>query len=129
MTTDTEAEALSSADLDALTQAVEQYCAVGLWQRQTVDALSARGDGWERVAKYCAYHMQMENLRLPPWQPAPCGIGPGNMDFALKETDPQRGYRAAALLRQRMERCGVSRWHPDPARACEAAEAELSSET
>jgi hypothetical protein len=39
--------------------------------------------------------------------------------------DPeQRGYRAAALLRRRMERCGVSRWHPDPIAACEAAEAK-----
>jgi hypothetical protein len=46
------------------------------------------------------------------------------MAAALNNTDEQSGYRAAALLRQRMERCGVSRWHPDPVAACEAAEAE-----
>jgi ParB-like chromosome segregation protein Spo0J len=48
----------------------------------------------------------------------------GDMAAALNNTDEQSGYRAAALLRQRMERCGVSRWHPDPVAACEAAEAE-----
>jgi hypothetical protein len=46
------------------------------------------------------------------------------MAAALNDPDEQRGYRAAALLRQRMERCGVSRWHPNPIAACEAAEAK-----
>jgi hypothetical protein len=68
--------------------------------------------------------MQVENLRLPPWQPAPCGIGENNMASALAEQDPQRGYRAAAQLWQRMQRCGVSRWHLDPVRECERVEAK-----
>jgi hypothetical protein len=45
--------------------------------------------------------------------PPPCDIG--SIDAALAATDdePRRGYHAAALLQQRMQRCGVSRWHPD----------------
>jgi hypothetical protein len=64
------------------------------------------------------------NLHLPPWQPPPCNIDPHNMASALAESDPQRGYRAAALLRQRMLRCGVSGWAADPVAACETAEAK-----
>jgi len=44
------------------------------------------------------------------------------MASALADPDEQRGWRSAALLRQRMERCGVSKYHPDPVAACEAAE-------
>jgi hypothetical protein len=65
--------------------------------------------------------MQMENLGLPPWQPLPCRV---HVASGLKETDPQRGYRSAALLRQRMERLGISKWHPDPARECERVDAD-----
>ena len=32
--------------------------------------------------------------------------------------------REIAELALRMQRCGVSRWHPNPVAACEAAEAE-----
>jgi hypothetical protein len=41
--------------------------------------------------------------------------------------DEQRGYRAAALLLQRMERCGVSRWHPDPLAAIAKAEQDRTA--
>jgi hypothetical protein len=68
------------------------------------------------LRKLCA----KSQLALPPWQPPPCNIG--NMAAALNDPDEQRGYRAAALLRQRMERCGVSRWHPDPLQAIAEAE-------
>jgi hypothetical protein len=77
---------------------------------------------WEDVARFCARCAQDRALHLPPWQPPPCNIG--NMAAALDDPDEQRGYRTAALLRQRIERCGVSRWHPDPIAACEAAEAK-----
>ena len=46
------------------------------------------------------------------------------MEAALADTDEVTGYRAGALLRQRMERLGISKWHPDPVAAYEAAEAE-----
>ena len=121
--TDTGAEALPPADKAALERAIELYRAGSPTQRKTIDVLFARGDSWENIARYAAFHMQVTNLHLPPWQPAPCDIGNRNMAAVLTETDEQRGYRAAALLRARMERCGVSRWHPSPVAACEAAEA------
>jgi hypothetical protein len=89
-------------------------------RRQVDDFLSSRE--WLDVATFCAASAQERALRLPPWQPPPCDIG--NIAAALKDQDETRGYRAGALLLQRMERCGVSRWHPDPVAACEAAEAE-----
>jgi hypothetical protein len=124
MTTDADAEAeeLSPTDRAALELAIERYRAGSRWQRETVDALFARGDSWEEVADYCAFHCQCERLGLPPWQPPPCRV---HVASALKIEDPVRGYRAAALLRQRMERCGVSKWHPDPARECDRVEAEV----
>ena len=115
---------MNQIDKAALERAIELYRAGSRTQRQRIDAQLAKGDDWEDVATYCAFHMQMENLRLPPWQPPPCNIGNNNMASALNEQDPQRGYRSAALLRQRMQRCNVSRWHPDPARECERVEAE-----
>jgi hypothetical protein len=33
-----------------------------------------------------------------------------------------------AELALRMRRCGVSRWHPDPARECERVEAERADQ-
>jgi hypothetical protein len=116
-----------AADKAALEQALETYCAASATNRATIDSLFARGDRWEDIARYCAFHMQVANLHLPPWQPPPSSIGPENMASALAETDPQRGHRAAALLRQRMLRCGVSGWHPDPVAACEAAEAKRAT--
>jgi len=88
--------------------------------RQIDSFLSSRP--WLDVAKFCAGCAQERSLRLDPWQPAPCYVG--NMEAALNNMpdEPRCGYRAAALLRLRMERCNVSRWHPDPVAACEEAE-------
>ncbi len=103
-----------AADRAALEHALELYRAQSAAQRATIDSLVARGDNWEEIAQFAAFHMQVSVLGLPPWQPPPCNIGPSNMATALAEPDPQRGYRAAALLRQRMLRCGVSQWEMGP---------------
>ena len=50
------------------------------------------------------------------------------MEAALADQDEVRGYRAAALLRQQMQRLGVSRWHPDPAGECERVESSGTSD-
>ncbi len=124
MTTETDTEEdLSPADRAALELAVEQYRAGSRWQRKTVDALFARGDRWEEIATYCAFHMQMQNLKLPPWLVPPCNVN--NIERDLVRTDDRAeriGLRAAAQLRQRMQRCGVSRWAADPAAAIAEAE-------
>jgi hypothetical protein len=77
---------------------------------------------WINVATFSASCAQSRALHLPPWQRPPCNLHDTEIEAALAIHDEQRGYRAAALLRQRMERCGVSRWHPDPLRAVAEAE-------
>ena len=69
----------------------------------------------EILRKLCAVALP----EFAPWQPAPCNIA-----SALDESDPQRSYRAAALLLQRMLAAGVSRWHPNPLAALAEAEAK-----
>jgi hypothetical protein len=110
---------LSPTDKAALTLAVEVTRRESPGRSRQIDAMLA-DEPWESVARFCASCAQGRALNLPPWQPPPCNIG--NMAAALNDPDEQRGYRAAALLRQRMLDAGVSRWHPDPLRAIEQAE-------
>ena len=114
---------MNATDRAALELAIEVTRKESPARRQQIDSfLSSRP--WIDVAAFCAGCAQGRALNLPPWQPAPCRVG--NMAAAL--ADEQRGYRAAALLRQRMERCGVSRWHPDPVRECERVETERANQ-
>jgi hypothetical protein len=83
-------------------------------RRQIDDFLSSRP--WFETATFCARCAQERALHLPPRQVAPC-----NLYQADLEGDPRRGGDAALALLQRMQRCGVSKWHPDPVGACEAA--------
>jgi hypothetical protein len=87
-------------------------------RQQIDDFLSSRP--WIEVGRFCAAVAQEHSLHLMPWMHPPCHIR--DIAAALDDLDEQRGYRAAALLRQRMERCGVSRWHPDPIAAIADAE-------
>jgi hypothetical protein len=121
----TEAEELSPADKAALELAIATTRAESPARRRQIDDFLSSPlwiRPWIDVATFCASCAQSRALDLPPWQFPPCDIG--NIASALADPDEQRGYRAAALLRQRMERCGVSRWHPNPIAACEAAEAK-----
>ncbi len=110
---------LSRADRAALELAIETTRKESPARRHQIDDFLATRP-WLEVATFCAGCAQSRALRLPPWQPAPCSIE--SITAALGEPDEQRGYRAAALLLQHMLDAGVSRWHPDPVAACEAAE-------
>ena len=121
----TDIDALSP-DKAALEMAVEVTRKESQPRRQQIDNfLSSRP--WEEVATFAAGCAQSRALDLSPWQPPPCYIS--NIASALADTDELSGYHAAALLRQRMQRCGVSRWHPNPVAACEAAEGEAKRQT
>ena len=109
---------LSRVDRDALVMAMEQARCDPL-RAQQLDA-KLEDETWAAVARFAAACCQERALALPPWQPAPCDIP--NIEAALQETDEKRGYRAAALLLQRMLAAGVSRWHPDPLRGLDEAE-------
>jgi hypothetical protein len=86
--------------------------------RQVDCFLSSRP--WEDVATFCASCAPSRALNLMPWQVARCNL---HQDYRQgHDPDPRRGGDAALALLQRMQQCGVSRWHPDPVAACEAVE-------
>ena len=70
-----------------------------------------REDGWEEAATFASYHCQIDALRLKPWEQPPCHVD---------EDDPGEDKEAQQLLRE-MLALGVSRYHPDPMAAIEAA--------
>jgi hypothetical protein len=65
------------------------------------------------VSQFCSFHRQIEALKLKPWEVPPCL---GHLD-----NGSGRDEQAWRLLK-RMQKAGVSRWHPSPIAACEAAE-------
>jgi hypothetical protein len=69
------------------------------------------------VMKFCSFHRQTAALHLKPWELPPC-LG----DYNATGRDEQ-AYR----LLKRMRKAGVSRWHPDPLRAVEAAEKQVAT--
>jgi hypothetical protein len=69
---------------------------------------------WFEVARFAAAHCQCRALRLLPWQLPPVWVGVGD--------DPQ-----AEKLWERMQRAGISRYHPDPLAALEKAEKQVAT--
>jgi hypothetical protein len=67
---------------------------------------------WFEVASFAAYVVQGCALRLKPWQEPPC---------CASENNPDERDKAAQVLLRRMLAAGVSRYHPDPLAAIEAA--------
>jgi hypothetical protein len=83
------------------------------------DAAFAAGDASESVGRAAARHCQMIALNLQPWMSPPRYADMRALDQPFG--DPG-GKRESAELALRMQRQGVSRWHPDPLAACEEAE-------
>ena len=110
---------MNEIDKAALALATESVRKESPSQCQRIDDRLAADEDWTDIGKSCAYHRQIVVLDLMPWQSPPCYADL----VALREPfgDP-RAAREGAELRQRMERCGVSKWHPDPVAACKAAE-------
>jgi len=111
---------LSDADRAALTLAIEIVRNESAGRRAQIDD-KLQSEPWFEVAAFCAYGAQSAALALKPWECwPPCMVEPDDSD------EPGQEHRSigksAALLRQ-MLACGVSRWHPDPVGAIEAAEA------
>ena len=106
-------------DLDALKLAVETARKRDRAKRQQIESMLASRP-WHDVAAFAAYSCQVDALQLKPWEWPPIWVN--DIETALSEPDDGKRIRSAALLRQRMQRCGVSKWHPDPVAACEAAE-------
>jgi hypothetical protein len=69
--------------------------------------------------RIAAYSAQIDALGLMPWQSPPCYA---DMSALNQPYGDPRAAREGAELALRMQRCGISRWHPDPPRECEEAE-------
>ena len=93
-------------DLAALAEAVAIVRRHPDRGRELAEVMAQRG--WHAAAAVAAYDAQCRSLHLPPWVAPPCVAS-------------VRGKPRAARLLRRMFRRGISRYHPDPLRALEAA--------
>jgi hypothetical protein len=119
-TRDERSEALTDTDRQALTLAIEMARKHSRADRLQIDDKLTR-EPWFAVARFAAHGCQEHALRLKPWQCwPPCAVEPDDVDAPGFE---HRGIRSSAALLQRMLALGISRWHPDPLAAIEAAEA------
>jgi hypothetical protein len=74
-------------------------------------------DWFSRLLTWRQSQSVSARLNLLPWEVAPCDLTDDDL-----ARDHRRGGHFALALLERMKRCGVSRWHPDPVAACEEAE-------
>jgi hypothetical protein len=116
-------EKLTPTDKAALELAIDLARKGDRASQQQIDAM-LKERPWQDVAEFAAYGCQCDALRLKPWQPPPCWA---EIDDQDNEAGPISGHRAAAELLRRMQALGISRWHPDPLAAIEAAEAERAT--
>jgi hypothetical protein len=80
--------------------------------RQLDDKLKD-GEPWELVAQFASYGCQCRSLKLRPWE-----TPPSDADCEFSNSP------GALALLKRMQRAGISRWHPDPMAALAEAEAD-----
>jgi hypothetical protein len=105
-------EGIDPVDLAALKLALAKSRASGKSRREQLDDM-LKDRCWLEVAQFAASDRQFANLRLKLWQTPPC--------FVADENEPRVGEEEAAKLLHRMLKAGISRWHPDPLAALEAA--------
>jgi hypothetical protein len=70
-------------------------------------------DGGRHACMLSVFHQQCKNLQLPPWETPPCYIGTPGVSI-----DPE-----ILEIGNRLKRCGLSLYEPDPLRALKKAEA------
>jgi hypothetical protein len=76
------------------------------------------------VAEFCSYHRQSDTLHLEPWESPPCWIDDPAATLAAPNNVPWAyGAHEAAQLVKQMQALGISKYHPDPLAAIEAAKA------
>ena len=107
---------MTRTDRAALKLAIELTRKESAARAQQIDAM-LRDRPWEAVAKFASGCAQNRALRLKPWELAPVNVGPGDVGAWL----PHHRADAAYGLQQRMLKLGVSKFHPNPLQAIEAA--------
>lgn len=73
---------------------------------------------WLETASFASYSCQRKSLRLKLWESPPCVV---DEDEAEDERGDHASRAAARELLREMLAHGVSRCHPDPVAAVEAA--------
>jgi hypothetical protein len=107
---------MDAKDRDALERAMVLVRQESPGRGEQIDRmLQDRDRSWREVADFAVGCCQGWKLRLEPWEDPPCDIG--DLD------DPGENNARSARLLLRMLRLGVSRYDPDPIRACAEAEA------
>src|SRR4051812_31851662 len=101
---------LADLDRDALERCVALTLAEPDTGRVAQVTSMLRKQDWRETAEFCAYHRQIDALRLFPWEDPPC-IAEGGRDGK------------AVKLAAQLVAAGISIYEPDPARALRAARA------
>ena len=106
-------------DSEALQLCIDQTRA-DAGRREQLDSM-LKDRSLAEVATFAAYHQQMRNLRLKPWEFPPCWVG--DIDEALRIPPARDDHRKrdAAQLLQKMLDADISCYHPDPVTALAAA--------
>jgi hypothetical protein len=112
-------------DEAAWTLAIEmlRHSGEAVWTNNIDHMIETRG--LEAAGKWASSNMQFRMLRSKPWLTLPCNLSDAAVDRILAAGDnggDRCGEYAAAVLAKRMQRLGVSRWHPDPEQAMRDAE-------
>jgi hypothetical protein len=82
---------------------------------------------FEDVGRFASYGCQMRALHLPPWATPPCHLL-GDVDTVLaRGDDGVRGDYVAVVFLKKMRALGISKWHPDPVAAIEAAKRDAAA--
>jgi hypothetical protein len=106
-------------------QALELAIAIGRTLRPDLIDRYLAEKTWLEAATDASRICQETRLNLRPWECwPPCEVEVDSTDEPGLE---HRGIRNAAALLRRMLALGISRWHPDPVAAIEAAEAERAA--
>jgi hypothetical protein len=109
-------EPLSKQDRAALELAMKLIRTESPGRAEQIDSM-LEDRPWQEVAEFAVYCLQIKSLRLKPSEHPPLHAD----EDGDEELNQRAGPEGVALLK-RMLACGVSRWHPDPIAACEAAE-------
>jgi hypothetical protein len=94
-----------------------------VWVNNVDNLLQSRG--LAETGKWAAANMQFVTLRSKPWLTLPCNLSDADVDRILARGDggsDLRGEYAAAVLAKRMQRYGISKYHPNPEQALREAE-------
>jgi hypothetical protein len=121
---------LTRKDHAAMNRAIALTRAEDEGRRQQVDH-KLQTEGFQETGEFCAYHCQMQSLRLRPWQIPPIwsdhqhqrgGDQPFGDDADATQVD-DFGLAAARQLLRKMRALGISKYDPTPLESIAAAEA------